>query len=130
MNIAPELAAFIGRAPPAQPRGTPVIGACDCGARIKDSRSTTEEPMPTGVYPRKKKDSTEAGKPAAKPAKVKGRPATKQAAPNAPQKPAGGPRFGIFEDGSIELRVPGCTGRIRPADARDLVTFMARIGVK
>lgn len=42
---------------------------------------------------------------------------------------ADGPRFGVFEDGTIELALPGCSGTIGAEDARALVGFLRRIGV-
>lgn len=129
MSLAPELAAFIGRAPIAQPHGVPVKGSCDQGARLRESRTTTEpeELMPTGVYPRKPKAEKEATEPAAKPAKKKAKAPAAKVKPKAPQKPASGPRFGVFEDGTVELRLAGCKGMIAPDDAAALHDFIARL---
>lgn len=85
--------------------------------------------MPTGVYPRKKRAEKPAAAPKNKPAKTRknrgeGKGTGKRKAS------ATGPRFGVFEDGSVEIRLASCAGIIAPDDARELVAFMGRIGVK
>lgn len=40
------------------------------------------------------------------------------------------PRFGVFDDGSVTLALPGCKGQMVPQEAREFVAFLAKIGVK
>lgn len=41
-----------------------------------------------------------------------------------------GPKFGVFDDGSVTLSLPGCKGQMVPQEAREFVAFLAKIGVK
>ena len=91
-----------------------------------------EKRMPTGVSERKPRAAKAESKPEAKPA----RPRAKQpegkglrVTRKSRQKPADGARFGVFEDGSIHLKLPTCTGVVGTDDARDLVGFLKRIGI-
>lgn len=121
MSLAPEAIAFIGRPPAALPIAT--------RAHRMDGDITEENPIPTGVYPRKPK-ATPAAKPEA-PAKVR-KPRAKakaKAEPKVRAKAATGPRFGVFEDGTVELKLPTCSGVVGPDDARALVGFLKRIGI-
>jgi hypothetical protein len=34
------------------------------------------------------------------------------------------PRFGVFEDGSVQVNLPGCTGMLAPDEAQALVAFI------
>ncbi len=45
-------------------------------------------------------------------------------------KPMSGPRFGVFDDGTIELRLASCTGLVGTEDARALVQFLRQIGIE
>lgn len=89
-----------------------------------------ENPMPRGVYDRTKaaakpKEKPEASSPppgAEKPAKVGRKPRAAKAPTSA--------RFGVFDDGTIELRLPGCTGLVGTEDARALVKFLRQIGIE
>jgi hypothetical protein len=118
MSLAPEAIAFIGRPPAALPIAT--------RAHRMDGDITEENPMPTGVYPRKPK-ATPAAKPEA-PAKAR-KPRAKATPKAAPKSRTDGPRFGVFEDGTIELKLPTCTGVVGPDDARALVGFLRKIGI-
>ena len=40
------------------------------------------------------------------------------------------PRFGVFDDGSISINLPGCKGRIASDEAREFVAFLGKIGVR
>lgn len=121
--LAPELAAYIGRPPAALPVAT--------RAHRMDGDITEENPMPTGVYPRKPK-ATPAAKPEA-PAKAR-KPRAKAKVKAAPKaratKATTSPRFGVFEDGTVELRLASCTGIIAPTEAREFLAFLKRIGVE
>lgn len=46
------------------------------------------------------------------------------------QRAQNGPRFGVFDDGSVTLELPGCKGHLVPQEAREFVAFLAKIGVK
>ena len=135
MSLAPELAAFIGRPPAARhPDAKAIHGRAGLAHHGATSRSVTEppeakeNPMPTGVYLRKKKpavvkicaaETARAKKPAA------------MVKPKAPAKArATGPRFGVFEDGTVELRLASCAGIIAPTEAREFLAFLKRIGVE
>lgn len=97
--------------------------------RLGEPDELTEEAMP-------RKASTEP-KPEPTTRKKRGRPAKAK-----PEKPArkprqklvmehvAGPRFGVFDDGSVTLALPGCKGQMVPEEARDLVAFLAKLGVK
>ena len=146
----PELAAYIGR--PVKPSVAPVRVEGYAGHLRADriesappAPTEQETPMPTGVYPRKKKAApkTTASEftsvaPAPKPnlahhgeKPAKGRKARAERKAKAMNgSPASGPRFGVFEDGTIELKLPGCSGTIAAEDARGLVGFLRRIGVE
>lgn len=137
VSLAPELAAFIGR-PPAKPaKGVFVPGDFSRSQAhphsSKNATPTTEgETMPRGVYERKPRASKVEAKPEARPAKAR----TKRPEGKGPrvtrksrQRPADGARFGVFEDGTIRLNLPSCTGIVGPDDARDLVGFLKRIGI-
>ena len=41
-----------------------------------------------------------------------------------------GARFGVFDDGTIEFRLPTCAGVIQPDEAREFLGFLKRIGVE
>ena len=134
MSLAPELAAFIGH--PVKPSVTPTRIEGYAGHLRADKAEPaatpqpTQEPlMPTGVYQRKKAASKAVGKPEAKAAKAK-KPAAKAKAPAAPKARATGPRFGVFEDGTVELRLASCAGIIAPTEAREFLAFLKRIGVE
>lgn len=49
---------------------------------------------------------------------------------NRKSKPATGPRFGVFDDGAVELRLPKCSGSLEATEARELVEFLGKLGVK
>lgn len=92
--------------------------------------------MPTGVYPRKPRAAKAIEKPVAEAAQPATRTRKKRAAGKAPrvgrkalQAAASGPRFGVFEDGTIEVRLPSCSGVVGTDDARALVGFLRKIGV-
>jgi len=91
-----------------------------------------EKRMPTGVYERKPRASKVEAKPEAKPAKARAkRPEGKglRVTRKSRQAPTDGARFGVFEDGTIHLNLPSCTGVVGPDDARALVGFLKRIGI-
>ena len=44
--------------------------------------------------------------------------------------PSTGPRFGVFDDGSVTLNLPACKGQIAPTEARQFLDFLGKIGVK
>lgn len=44
--------------------------------------------------------------------------------------PASCPRFGVFDDGSVTLALPGCKGSMSPDETREFVGFLKRIGVQ
>lgn len=44
--------------------------------------------------------------------------------------PTTGPRFGVFDDGSVALNLPSCKGQMIPQEAREFIGFLAKIGVK
>lgn len=109
--------------------------------RLGEPDELTEEAMPRGVYDRTKK----ASKPAepnpdaeAKPAKKKPGRKAKAKPEKAARKPraklvtehVAGPRFGVFDDGSVTLNLPECKGQIAPVEAREFLGFLAKIGVK
>lgn len=70
-----------------------------------------------------RKASTE---PTAEGPKKRGRKPGQKAAP----RPANGPRFGVFDDGSVTLNLAGCKGQLVPQEAREFLSFLAKIGVK
>lgn len=43
---------------------------------------------------------------------------------------AAGPRFGVFDDGSVTVNLAACKGQIAPDEAREFLAFLAKIGVK
>lgn len=43
---------------------------------------------------------------------------------------ASGPIFGVFDDGSVTLALPKCTGNLGPEEVRQFLDFLKRIGVK
>lgn len=90
--------------------------------RLGEPDELMEEAMP-------RKASTEP-KPDADPTpKKRGRrPGVKYAKKAAP--PTSGPRFGVFDDGSVTLNLAGCKGQLVPQEAREFVSFLAKIGVK
>lgn len=130
LSIAPALAAYIGR--PVKPSVTPTRVEGYAGhLRADRPAATTEQEttMPTGVYPRKKKAEKPAAEPSQKPAKA--RKPRANATTKAALKPrTTGPRFGVFEDGTIEIKLPTCTGVVGTDDARALVGFLRKIGIK
>lgn len=95
-----------------------------------------ENPMPRGVYDRTKaadKPATETKD--APPPKVKKARKARAAAAAKPvarkkAKAATGARFGVFDDGTIELRLATCTGLVGTEDARALVKFLCQIGIE
>ncbi|MBL0142638.1 MAG: hypothetical protein IPP91_11195 [Betaproteobacteria bacterium] len=103
-----------------------------------EAPTTQETTMPTGVYVRKpkaakaveKQEAVKAKKPAAKVRKTTRAARATKATRKSPLKPASAPRFGVFDDGTIELRLPGCTGTIGTDDAKELVGFMRLIGIE
>lgn len=38
-------------------------------------------------------------------------------------------RFGVFDDGSVKICLPGCVGILEPEQAREFIGFLKRIGV-
>ena len=107
------------------------------GARVhrlgEPDELTQEATMPTGIYPRKKKaesSPTEPTEGAAKPAKAKPGRKPKAKAAKLVMEHVPGPRFGVFDDGSVTLNLPGCKGTIVPQEAREFLGFLAKIGVK
>lgn len=48
----------------------------------------------------------------------------------APAAGEGAARFGVFDDGSVKISLPGCAGTLGPEEAREFVGFLKRIGVK
>lgn len=151
MSLAPEAIAFIGRPPANRHPETKAVhgraGLARHGATSKPDADPTEPqetPMPRGVYDRKKKAdpvvrTSDATRPAAKPeaptkarkprAKVKPKAEPKVRA-KAAAKATSGPRFSVFEDGAVELRLASCTGIIAPSEAREFLGFLKRIGVE
>lgn len=93
--------------------------------------------MPRGVYDRKKAAAKPAeAEPKAEAPKKRGRPAKAKPAEMfnpafviADERPTG-PRFGVFDDGSVTLKLPDCKGQIAPQEAREFLSFLAKIGVK
>lgn len=104
--------------------------------RLGEPDELTEDTMP-------RKASTEP-KPETPATKKRGRPAKAKAPPDLPpvsnavrtrkyriaETNPKGPRFGVFDDGSVTLALPGCKGQMVPEEARDLVAFLAKLGVK
>lgn len=84
--------------------------------RLGEPDELTEDSMP-------RKSSAE---PTADAPKKRGRKPGQKSAP----RPANGPRFGVFDDGSVTLELPGCKGHLVPQEAREFVAFLAKIGVK
>lgn len=60
--------------------------------------------------------------------KRRAKPGPKPGAKRAPKSTGRAPRFGVFDDGSVRINLPGCKGDIRAGDARDLVSFISRLG--
>lgn len=141
MSLAPELAAFIGQPIKPTTPGKIVRGYAGLGG---DGRTGTthdkENDMPRGVYDRKPKtDQPKEATAPARPEKRKAAPAGKRVkkaatprkAPRRAAKPvvplAAGPRFGVFEDGSVEVRLPDCRGTISGDDAAALHAFITKL---
>lgn len=86
--------------------------------------------MPRGVYERKKKPGP-AEKPARKTRAAKRRSGASPAKPTARATArTKGPRFGVWEDGRVEISTETCQGFLEPSAARELMEFMGRLGVK
>lgn len=93
-----------------------------------------EDPMPRGVYDRSKvKRATKGGEPGegdapvrkpAPPKKGKKRKSPAKASPAKATRPVEGRRFGVFDDGSIVVNLPGCSGELSADDAAALVAFI------
>lgn len=90
--------------------------------------------MPRGVYERKKKGAGE-GAPGEQPGDVsKSRTRKRRARRGAARvKPARAPRassgarFGVFDDGSVQIATAECSGRLGAEDASALVAFITRL---
>lgn len=90
--------------------------------RLGEPDEITEDAMP-------RKASTESKPAPAEAPKKRGRkPGVKYA--KKASAPASGPKFGVFDDGSVTLALPGCKGHLIPQEAREFVAFLAKIGVK
>lgn len=123
----------------------PRIAAPSVVHRLEDDEE--DDDMPKGHYDRSKAkpranaapteptgDQPELEKPARKPRKAKKKApkvrktravrATRKAAPVIA---AAGPRFGVFEDGSVQIATAECTGRMSGEDAAALVAFIGRL---
>lgn len=118
--------------------------------RLGQPEELTEDSMPRGVYDRsesakairsvgreiKKKiaNSDLASPPKASPGTTKKRgrkPGVKYAKKaKLVMEHVSGPKFGVFDDGSVTLNLPGCKGTIVPQEAREFLSFLAKIGVK
>ncbi len=100
------------------------------GSPDEDLPSTSQEkPMPRGVYDRSKAAAKAVGKPEVAPPQKAEKRAKAGRKPRT-AKVAAGARFGVFDDGTIELRLPTCTGLVGTEDARALVKFLGDIGIK
>lgn len=44
--------------------------------------------------------------------------------------PVSGPRFGVFDDGSVQIETEECRGKLNAGDASDLVAFIERLKAK
>lgn len=89
--------------------------------RLGEPDEITEDAMP-------RKASTEPKVEASPGPKKRGRKPGSTSAKKA--APTTGPRFGVFDDGSVTLNLPGCKGQMIPQEAREFVGFLAKIGVK
>lgn len=106
-TCAPELAAFIGRPPAAPPAEARKVNG--------ETHEDEEEPMP-----RKAK-----AKPTATEEEPKKRAYRKRSKAFAPS--TSGRRFGVWDDGTVEVALPKCAGTIAPTDAAELVDFINRL---
>ena len=88
--------------------------------RLGERDELTEDSMPRKASTEPKAEPTEA------PKKRGRKPGVTYAKPAA----TNGPRFGVFDDGSVTLNLPGCKGTIVPQEAREFLGFLAKIGVK
>ena len=96
--------------------------------RLGEPDELTEEAMPRGIYERKKPAEPEVK--AEAPAKKKPGRKPRAKAAKLVMEHVPGPRFGVFDDGSVTLNLPGCKGTIVPQEAREFLGFLAKIGVK
>lgn len=92
--------------------------------------------MPRGVYPRKpkhaarraiedRKDQAEVAPQAGEPAMKTRRKVQRKAA--IPAANRSGARFGVFDDGSVEVRLPACAGTLAPDEATAFLDFIKRL---
>ena len=136
MSLSPAALAFLGRPPEtASTKARPVRGYA--GKICEQPNQHTKEPdMPRGVYERKPKTAPADSAPEAPEKKPRRKKAAKPArtARKAPRRAARlvmqhvpGPRFGVFEDGSVEVRLPDCRGTISGDDAAALHAFITKL---
>jgi hypothetical protein len=85
-----------------------------------ESKPPQEDNVPTGVYERKKKaEGEQSTTTKARPKKrAKTAPATRM------PRSAGGARFYLGDDGSLQIATADCTGRLSAKDATDLFAFI------
>lgn len=132
MSLAPEAAAFLGRPPSTRNPNAKAVHGYAGGLMREDPPAPTEapeKPMPRGVYPRKKKAEKPAQEKAPKKRGPKPKAALRQIRALVDKAPAAA-RFGVFDDGTIEFRLPTCSGIIQPTEAREFLGFLKRIGVE
>lgn len=119
MKLASEALAFIG-APPREIVGAKrVFGYA--GSRCEQANQHTkpkENDMPRGKAPKAR--TTEPGATTPTEETPRKRKYTRRAA----AQPAGSPRFGVFDDGSLVLSTAGCKGTLTPSEVRDLAKFI------
>lgn len=127
MRLAPEAAAFIGKPPAAPPHGRAVRGYAGSINEQPNQHTKEGETMPTGVYPRKKRAAKPVDKPVKPDAEAQRKATVTKAAKPKPNGNANR-RFGVWDDGTVELSLPKCAGTIAAEDARQLVDFIARLG--
>lgn len=135
MSLDPAVLAFLGRPPAtASLKARPVRGYAGSICE-QPNQHTKENDMPRGVYERKPKEtptqpqqpeSTRRRKKKPAPAK-KPRKASRRARPKLVMTRVPGPRFGVFEDGSVEVRLPDCRGTISGDDAAALHAFITKL---
>lgn len=117
-KVAPELAAFAGK-PPEQIVGAQRVHGY-AGSRCEQpNQHTTKENEMAREKPRKAR-TAEASTPTAAEAVPRKRNYTRRAA----AQPAEGPRFGVFDDGSLVLSTAKCKGSLTPSEVRDLAKFI------
>lgn len=144
-----SLADDLAGSPPAvinkPPRGKRVspLGPDDTAPTDNEAK---ENDMPRGIYPRKPKAEVPPGTDAPN---LEKRARKKRASKKAAKKPngrslramageisrrqhgtGGAARFGVFSDGSVQVDAASCKGILKPDEAKTLVAFIQRLGVK